>query len=79
MEGQDTVEVLCGTRKEVTVRLWEEEMEKYVKRVNDSMECFRRFHEDSDAEHVMEDAEKLADVARRVRDVIYFMEVEKIQ
>ena len=51
------MQIVTGTRREITIRQWEEQLEKYVKRLNDSMECFRRFHGDSDAEHIMEDAE----------------------
>lgn len=65
------MKVMTGTRREIAIALWEEELEKYVKRLNDSMECFRRFHEDSDAEHIAEDAEKIAEIAKKTQEVIY--------
>lgn len=67
------MEILTGTKREITIQQWQEQLDKYVKRLNDSMECFRRFHEEGDAEHIMEDAEKIAEIARNTKEVIYNM------
>jgi len=69
------MQVVTGTRREITIRQWEEQLEKYVKRLNDSMECFRRFHQDSDAEHIMEDAEKIVEIAQHTKTVIYNLDL----
>ena len=69
------MEVLTGTRKEITIKLWEEQLEKYTKRLNDSMECFRRFHDSNDAEHIMEDAEKLVEIAKQTSKAIEMLEL----
>lgn len=37
------MQIITGTRREVTIMLWREQIEKHMKRANDSMECFRRF------------------------------------
>lgn len=73
------MQVLKGTRREIAIMEWEEQLEKYVNRLNDSMECFRRFHEDSDAEHIMEDAEKLVEIAKHTKEAIYHMDLMGIQ
>lgn len=73
------MEILTGTKKEITIQQWQEQLEKYVKRLNDSMECFRRFHEDSDAEHIMEDAEKIAEIARNTKEIIYHMNLKGVR
>jgi hypothetical protein len=67
------MEILTGTKREITIQQWQEQLDKYVKRLNDSMECFRRFHEEGDAEHIMEDAEKIAEIARNTKEAIYNM------
>lgn len=69
------MQVITGSRREVTVKLWEEQLEKQVKRLNNSMECFRRFHEDSDAEHIMEDAKRLAEIAEGAKNAIYQLDL----
>lgn len=73
------MQVLVGTRREITIMEWEEQLEKYVKRLNESMECFRRFREDSDAEHIMEDAEKLVEIAKNTKEAIRFMDLHGIK
>ncbi len=58
------MQVITRTRKEITIMLWKEQLEKYMKRANDSMECFRRFEEADDLEHLIEDLEHLIDDAK---------------
>lgn len=69
------MQVLTGTKREITIMLWQEQLEKYAKRLNDSMECFRRFHEDSDVEHIAEDAKKIAEIAEQTKKVICHMDL----
>ena len=47
------MEIMTGSRREITIFQWKEILEKYMKRANDSMECFRRFEEASDLEHLI--------------------------
>ena len=68
------MQVLTGTKREITIMLWKEQLEKYMKRANDSMECFRRFSESDDLEHLIEDCEKLLDAARHAKGAIEFMD-----
>ncbi len=64
------MQVLTGTRREITVRQWREILEKYMKRANESMECFRRFHEADDLEHLIEDCEKILENAKHAKTAI---------
>ena len=64
------MQVMTGTRKEITIRLWKEQLEKYMKRANDSMECFRRFEDANDLEHLIEDCEKILENAKRAKEII---------
>ena len=68
------MQVLTGTRREITVMQWREIIEKYVKRVNDSMECFKRFSEADDLEHLIEDCENILENARAAKKVIEHMD-----
>ena len=73
------MQVLTGTRKEITIMQWKEQLEKYMKRANDSMECFRRFSESDDLEHLIEDCEKLIENARHAKEAIEFMDYNFIK
>lgn len=73
------MEILTGTKRQINVKLWKEQLEKHVKRLNDSMECFRRFEEADDLEHLIEDCEKLAEIAKQAKQVIEYMDYNNIK
>ncbi len=73
------MQVLTGTKREIAIMEWQEQLEKYVKRINDSMECFRRFSDENDAQHIKEDAERLAEIAQHAKEAIYFMDLHGIK
>lgn len=64
------MQILTGSRKEITIMLWKEQIEKHMKRANDSMECFRRFEEADDLERLIEDCEKIIENAKHAKEVI---------
>lgn len=68
------MEVLTGTKREITIRLWKEQLEKHMKRANESMECFRRFEEADDLAHLIEDCEKIIENAKHAKAVIEMMD-----
>ena len=58
---------------------WREILEKYMKRANDSMECFRRFSEASDLEHLIEDCERILENAKVAKKAIEHMDYAGIK
>ncbi len=73
------MQVLTGTRREITVMEWQELLEKYMKRANDSMECFRRFQSKDDLEHLKEDAEELMKACSYAISAIKYMDANGIK
>ena len=73
------MQVLTGTKREITIMLWKEQLEKYMKRAKDSMECFRRFSESDDLEHLIEDCEERIENARHAKEAIEFMDYNFIK
>ena len=67
------------TKRESTLNEWKRLIEKNIKRANDSAECFYRFSEDSDLEHLIEDCETLIKVATRAKAAINFMNENNIK
>jgi hypothetical protein len=72
------MQIITGTRREITIREWREILEKHMKRANDSMECFRRFSEASDLEHLIEDCEKILENAKQAKKAIDHMDYHGI-
>ena len=68
------MQFLTRTRREITVMQWREALEKHMKRANDSMECFRRFGEADDLEHLIEDCESILENARAAKKAIEHMD-----
>lgn len=73
------MQILTGTKREITIMQWQEQLEKYMKRANDSMECFRRFRGTGDLEHLTEDCEKLIELCNQTKKVIDFMDAHNIK
>ena len=68
------MQIMTGTKREITIQLWEEQIEKHMKRLNESMECFRRFHETDDLTHMLEDIENLTENITHCREAIEYMD-----
>ncbi len=68
------MQILKGTKREITIIQWQEQLEKYMKRANDSMECFRRYHEPDDLTHLSEDCEKLIETCNNAKEAIRTLE-----
>jgi len=73
------MKIMTGTRREITTSQWMEILEKHMKRANDSMECFRRFKEADDLEHLIEDCQKLLENAKNAKKAIEFMDFHGIK
>lgn len=68
------MQLLTGTRREIAIMQWREILDKYMKRANDSMECFRRFNGADDLEHLIEDCESILENARAAKKSIEHMD-----
>ena len=73
------MQVLKGTKREITIMEWQEQLEKYMKRANASMECFRRYHGSDDLIHLSEDCEKLIEICKNAKEAIEFMDLHNIK
>lgn len=73
------MQVLTGNKREITLMQWQEQLEKYIKRANDSMECFRHYHEVNDLAHLSEDCIKLVELCKQTKEVIDFMDAHNIK
>lgn len=73
------MQILKGTKREITMMQWQEQLEKYMKRANDSMECFRLYHGADDLIHLTEDCEKLIELCKHTKEVIEFMDKNNIR
>ena len=67
------MEILRGSKKEITIRLWSERIVKGIKRLADSVECFVKFSEIDDIDRAIEDAEALTKTLKYTREALEAM------
>lgn len=73
------MQVLKGTKRELTIMEWQEQLEKYIKRANDSLKCFGLYHDTDDLIHLSEDCEKLIELCNHTKIAIEFMDTHNIK
>lgn len=73
------MQVLTGTRREITLMQWNERLEKAKKRLEDSKECYRRFGDEDSKQWIAEDEKKVAEIEQKIKDVIAYMDTHTIK
>lgn len=72
------MQILKGTKRQITIMQWKEQIRKYAKRANDSIKCFELYNETDDLDMLVEDCEKLIEIAKNAKKAIEFMDKNKI-
>jgi DNA gyrase/topoisomerase IV subunit A len=70
--------VLTGTKREITLAQWTEIIEKNINRMNNSMEGFRRFKDEDSLIFLIEDCEQIIGNAKKLLEVIEYMDINNI-
>lgn len=73
------MQILKGTKREITIMQWKEQIEKYMKRANDSVKCFELYSQTDDLIMLIEDCEKLIESAKNAKEAIEFMDKNGIK
>lgn len=64
--------VLAGTKREITIMLWDEQIAKAKKRLADSKKCFELYGDNED--WIAEDEKKIDELEQRKREAIAYMD-----
>ena len=70
------MQVLKGTKREITIMLWDEQIAKAKKRLEDSKKCFELYGDNE--EWIAEDEKKLAELEQHKSEAIAFMDAHGI-
>lgn len=73
------MKMLKGTKREITVMQWKEQISKYLNRANDSAKCFDLYSQVDDLDMIIEDCEKLIAAAKNAKEAIEFMDKNGIK
>lgn len=66
------MQVLTGTKREIAIMLWDEQIAKAKKRLADSKKCFELYGDNED--WIAEDEKKLAELEQHKRESIAYMD-----
>ena len=66
------MQILSGTKREITLAQWYEKLQKAEKRLADSKECFRRFGDNED--WIVEDQRKVDEIKQQIKEVTRYMD-----
>ncbi|MFQ9354371.1 MAG: hypothetical protein ACLR3P_23940 [Hungatella sp.] len=73
------MQVLTGSKREITLMLWNEQLEKAKKSLEESKECYRRFGDDDSKLWIEEDQRKVDEIEQEIKEVIDFMNDHNIK
>lgn len=66
------MQVLTGTKREITIMLWDEKIAKAKKRLADSKKIFELYGDNED--WIAEDEKRLAELEQHKREAIVYMD-----
>ena len=75
------MQILRGTKREITMMEWNEVLAKAEKRLADSKKCYDLYGNDSDdnsKQWIEEDEKKVAEIKQRIKEVVEFMDNHNI-
>ena len=68
MEGGIIMQVLTGTKREITLMLWNEQLEKAKRKLEESKECYRLFGDEDSKMWIAEDEKKVAEIEQKIKE-----------
>ena len=72
------MQILTGTKREITLMQWNEQLAKAEKRLEDSKECYRRFGDDDSKQWIEEDQAKVDKIKQSIKEVTEYMDKHNI-
>ena len=73
------MQILSGTKRQITLMLWNERLEKAKKSLAESEECYRRHGDEDSRQWIEEDKAKVQEIEQQIREVIAFMDKHNIK
>lgn len=73
------MQILKGSKRDITIAEWDEQIAKAKKRLADSKKCYELFGEADDMERVKEDKMKLSELIKHKAEAILFMDTHNIK
>lgn len=72
------MQILKGTKREITLMQWEEQLAKAKKSLEDSKKCYEIYKDEDSKQWIAEDEKKVAEIEQKIKEVIAFMDANNI-
>ena len=73
------MQVLRGTKREITMMEWNEVLAKAEKKLADSKKCYELYGDDDSKRWIEEDEKKVAEIKQSIKEAIEFMDSHNIK
>lgn len=73
------MQILCGTKREITLFRWREILEKAEKRLANSKKCYELYGDEDSLNWVVEDNAKVNEIKAQITEVIRRMDEAGIE
>lgn len=73
------MQILTGTKREITLMQWNEQLEKAKKSLEESKKCYELYGDDDSKHWIAEDQEKVNKIEQQIKEVIAFMDEHNIK
>ena len=73
------MQILTGTKREITLMQWNEQLEKAKKRLEESKKCYELYGDEDGKQWIAEDEKKVADIYKKIKEVVAFMDEHNIK
>ena len=73
------MQIIKGTKREITLKLWNERLEKAKKKLEDSKKCYELYKDEDSKQWIVEDEQKVTEIERKIKEVVAYMDEHNIK
>jgi len=73
------MQIIRGTKREITLWQWNEQLEKAEKKLADSKKCHELYRDSDSKQWIAEDEEKVNKIKKQIKEVITYMDAHNIK
>ena len=73
------MQILTGSKREITLMQWNEQLEKAKKKLEESKKCYELFGDEDSKQWVEDEQKKVNKIEQQIKEVIAFMDANNIK
>lgn len=73
------MQILTGSKREITLMQWNEKLEKAKKKLEESKKCYELYKDEDSKQWIVEDEQKVAKIEEQIKEVIKYMDEHGIK